>query len=88
MMTPMQTVYKHSESKGKYMRIHDGDLAYDLEQPIDPQTQLRSKWRFTLYRVKPTEEKLGSGDAHTRVEAEKKAKLALARLKAKLTKAA
>jgi hypothetical protein len=70
------------------MRIHDGDLAYDLEQPIDPQTQLRSKWRFTLYRVKPAEEKLGSGDAPTRAEAEKKAKLALARLRAKKTQAA
>ena len=62
------------------MRIHEGDLAYDLEQPIDPKTQLRSTWRFTIYRVKPVEEKLASGDAPTRAEAEKKAKLALARL--------
>ena len=35
-MTPMQTIYKHTDSKGQYMRIHEGDLAYDLEQPIDP----------------------------------------------------
>jgi len=62
------------------MRIHEGNLAYDLEQPIDPQTQLRSNWRFTLYRVKPVEEKLGSGDAPIQAEAEKKAKSALAKL--------
>lgn len=62
------------------MRIHEGDFAYDLEQPVDPQTQLRSTWRFTLYRVKPTDEKLGSGEAPTRAEAEKKARSALAKL--------
>lgn len=62
------------------MRIHEGNLAYDLEQPIDPQTQLRSIWRFTIYRVKPSEEKLGAGEAPTKAEAEKKAKIALAKL--------
>ena len=70
------------------MRIHEGDLAYDLEQPIDPLTQLRSKWRFTLYRVKPAEEKLGSGEASTKAEAEKKAKSALAKIAAKSTRVA
>lgn len=69
------------------MRIHEGDLAYDLEQAVDPQTQLRSSWRFTLYRVKPAEEKLGGGEAPTRTEAEKKAKAALAKLAAKTSKA-
>jgi hypothetical protein len=70
------------------MRIHEGDLAYDLEQPIDPLTQLRSKWRFTIYRVKPAEEKLGSGEAATKAEAEKKAKSALAKIAAKSTRVA
>jgi hypothetical protein len=70
------------------MRIHEGDLAYDLEPPIDPLTQLRSKWRFTLYRVKPAEEKLGSGEAPTKAEAEKKAKSALAKIAAKSTRVA
>jgi hypothetical protein len=70
------------------MRIHEGDLAYDLEQPIDPLTQLRSNWRFTLYRVKPAEEKLGSGEAPTKAEAEKKAKSALAKIAAKSTRVA
>jgi hypothetical protein len=71
------------------MRIHEGDLAYDLEQPIDPLTQLRSKWRFTIYyRVKPAEEKLGSGEAPTKAEAEKKAKSALAKIAAKSTRVA
>jgi hypothetical protein len=70
------------------MRIHEGDLAYDLEQPIDPLTQLRSNWRFPLYRVKPAEEKLGSGEAPTKAEAEKKAKSALAKIAAKSTRVA
>jgi hypothetical protein len=70
------------------MRIHEGDLAYDLEQPIDPLTQLRSKWRFTIYRVKPAEEKLGSGEAATKAETEKKAKSALAKIAAKSTRVA
>lgn len=62
------------------MRIHDGDFAYDLEQPVDPVTQLRSKWRFTLYKVRPAEHKLSSGEAETREEAEKKARAALAKI--------
>jgi hypothetical protein len=62
------------------MRIHEGDFAYDLEQPIDPLTQLRSKWRFTVYKVRPAEHKLASGEADTREAAEKKARAALAKI--------
>lgn len=62
------------------MRIHEGDFAYDLEQPVDPLTQLRSKWKFTIYRVKPAEQKLGSGEAQTQAAAEKKAKAWLAKI--------
>jgi hypothetical protein len=62
------------------MRIHEGDFAYDLEQPVDPLTQLRSKWRFTLYKVRPAEQKLASGEAETREIAEKKARAELAKV--------
>jgi hypothetical protein len=61
------------------MRIHEGNFAYDLEQPVDPLTQLRSKWRFTLYKVRPMEQKLVSGEADTREAAEKKARAELAK---------
>jgi hypothetical protein len=64
------------------MRIHEGDFAYDLEQPIDPLTQLRSQWRFTVYRVRPGEQKLASGQADSREAAEKKARAALAKIAA------
>ena len=64
------------------MRIHEGDFAYDLEQPIDPSTQLRSKWKFTLYKVRPAEHKIVSGEADTRESAEKKARATLAKIAA------
>lgn len=64
------------------MRIHEGDFAYDLEQPVDPVTQLRSKWKFTLYKIRPAEHKLASGEAETRDAAERKAKAALAKIAA------
>lgn len=62
------------------MRIHEGDFAYDLEQPVDPLTQIRSKWKFTVYKVRPVEHTLVSGEAETREEAEKKARAALAKI--------
>lgn len=62
------------------MRIHEGDFAYDLEQPVDPLTQLRSRWKFTLYKIRPAEHKLASGEADTREAAEKKARAALAKI--------
>lgn len=62
------------------MRIHEGDFAYDLEQPVDPLTQLRSKWKFTVYKIRPAEQKLASGEADTREAAEKKARTELAKV--------
>lgn len=70
------------------MRIHEGDFAYDLEQPIDPLTQLRSKWKFTLFRIRPSEEKLASGEADTRDVAEKKARAALSKVASQVSRAA
>ncbi len=62
------------------MRIHDkGDYAYDLEQPIDPTTQLRSGWTYRVFRVRPTEQMIDKGQAETRDEAEKLAKRVISR---------
>lgn len=62
------------------MRIHEGNFAYDLEQPRDPLTQLALNWRFTVYQVRPAEQVIARGEAETRAEAEKKAKSAITRL--------
>ncbi|HEY6348041.1 MAG TPA: hypothetical protein VI636_01405 [Candidatus Angelobacter sp.] len=62
------------------MRIHEGNFAYDLEQPRDPQTQLALNWRFTVYQLRPTEQILSRGEAETRAAAEKKAKSTVSRL--------
>lgn len=60
------------------MRIHyEGDFAYDLEQPRDPQTQLALNWKFSVYRLRPVEEIVAKGEAPTRAEAERKAKGAI-----------
>ena len=59
------------------MRIHEGDFAYDLEQPRDPLTQLALKWRYRIFRVRPMEELVSSGEADTREEAEKNARNAI-----------
>jgi hypothetical protein len=62
------------------MRIHEGNFAYDLEQLRDPMTQLALQWKYTIYRLRPLEERIASGEAADRAEAEKKAKAALARI--------
>jgi hypothetical protein len=62
------------------MRIHENGFAYDLEQPRDPQTQLPLKWRYTVYKVRPMEEVLCSGEAETREEAERKARAEIAKI--------
>jgi hypothetical protein len=62
------------------MRIHEGNFAYDLEQQIDPLTQLRSHWKYTVFELRPLEKALNTGQAATRPEAEDKAKKIIARL--------
>ena len=63
------------------MRIHDkGDYAYDLEQNVDPMTQLRTGWSVKVFRVRPTEQLLEKGEADTREEAEKQGRRAIARM--------
>jgi len=63
------------------MRIREGKYAYDLEQLRDPRTEVRSGWRYTIFRVDPVEEVLSSGEAETREEAERKVRRALAATK-------
>lgn len=70
------------------MRIHEGNFAYDLEQPRDPLTQLALNWRFTVYQVRPAEQVIARGEAETRAEAEKKAKSTITRLVSKERKTA
>jgi len=70
------------------MRIHEGNFAYDLEQPRDPQTQLALNWRFTVYQLRPSEQVLAKGEADTQAEAEKKAKSTISRLVGKERKVA
>jgi hypothetical protein len=63
------------------MRIHDkGDYAYDLEQPVDPSTQLRTGWHFHIFRLRPVEQVLEQGEAKSREAAEKLAKRAITRM--------
>ena len=64
------------------MRIHEGVYAYDIAQPRDPLTQLALKWKFTVYRLRPVERVVTSGEAETFADAEKKAKRSIARLNA------
>ena len=62
------------------MRIHEGNFAYDLEQLRDPMTQVARQWKYTIYRLRPLEERISSGEAPDRSEAEKKARAALDRI--------
>ncbi|HSY11630.1 MAG TPA: hypothetical protein VK976_05520 [Verrucomicrobiae bacterium] len=71
------------------MRIHDkGDYAYDLEQSVDPMTQLRTGWNFRIFRVRPTEQMVEKGEAPSRDEAEKQAKRVISRVLQKEKRAA
>jgi hypothetical protein len=60
------------------MRIYEGDYAYEIEQILDPETQLRTGWRYKIYRVRPGDQLLRSGGAPTREAAEEAGKQALA----------
>jgi hypothetical protein len=63
------------------MRIHDrADYAYDLEQIVDPMTQLRKGWAYHVFHLRPTEQVLEGGEAASREEAEKEAKRVIGRL--------
>jgi hypothetical protein len=64
-----------------YMRIHDkADYAYELEQPVDPFTQLRTGWIYRVFHLRPIEQVLQTGEAGSREAAEKEAKRVIGRL--------
>ena len=52
------------------MRIYEGDHAYEIERVLDPTTQLFKGWRYNVYRVRPTQQLLRSGETQTQEEAE------------------
>lgn len=60
------------------MRIYEGDYAYEIERILDPATQVSSGWRYNVYRIRPRDELLRSGQASTKEEAEEQGKRLLA----------
>jgi hypothetical protein len=70
------------------LRIREGDYAYDLEQRVDPLTQVRQDWKFTMFLVFPSEQILERGVARTREEAEHQAQRAIARIRGEAKRAA
>jgi uncharacterized UPF0146 family protein len=59
------------------MRFYEGNHAYEVERVLDPATQVYSGWRYKIYRIRPNQELLRSGEAATQQEAEKAGRKAL-----------
>jgi hypothetical protein len=59
------------------MRIYEGNHAYEIERVLDPATQIVKGWRYNIYRVRPRDELLQSGDAPTKEAAEEAGRKAL-----------
>ena len=59
------------------MRFYEGDYAYELERVRNAATQLSTGWRYNVYRVRPDDRILRSGEAPTQEEAETAARKAL-----------
>jgi len=62
------------------MRIYEGDFAYEIERVLEPATQVFKGWRYILYRIRPHEQRLSSGEAATDAKAQKLAKAELKKL--------
>ena len=62
------------------MRIYEGDYAYEVERVLDPATQVSTGWRYKVYRVRPADQLLRTGDAATREDAERAGKRALSEI--------
>ena len=60
------------------MRFYEDDHAYEIEPVRDPATQLRTGWRYNVYRIRPDQKLLRSGEAPTQKEAEIAGRKALA----------
>jgi hypothetical protein len=59
------------------MRIYEGDYAYEIEPVVDPATQVSAGWRYKVYRIRPLEQLLRSGDAQSKEAAEESGRRAL-----------
>ena len=59
------------------MRFHEGDYAYELERVRDAATQLFTGWRYNVYRIRPDNKIIRSGEAQTQEEADTTARKAL-----------
>lgn len=62
------------------MRVYEDDYAYEVEPVIDSSTQICQAWRYNVYRIRPAEQLLNSGQVATREEAEKTGKIVLKQL--------
>ena len=62
------------------MRVYEDDYAYEVEPVIDSSTQICQAWRYNVYRIRPAEQLLNSGQVATREEAEKSGKQLLRQL--------
>ena len=60
------------------MRFYEGDHAYEVERMLDPATQLYTGWRYHVYRIRPSNELLRSGEAAIQEAAELAGRQALA----------
>lgn len=62
------------------MRFYEDDHAYEVEPIRDPATQLCTGWRYKVYRIRPDDKLLTSGEAPTQQEAINAGRKALASL--------
>ena len=60
------------------MRIYEGDYAYEIEPVLDSATKVLRAWRYNIYRVRPLDELLRSGEAATKEAAQEAGKRTLA----------
>lgn len=51
------------------MRFYEDDHAYEIDPVRDPATQLYIGWRYNIYRIRPDQKLLRSGEAPTQLSA-------------------
>jgi hypothetical protein len=63
------------------MRIYEDDYAYEIERVLDPLTEILKGWRYKVYRVRPRDEMLQSGEVGSKEAAELAGRRALEEIK-------
>ncbi len=59
----------------KNMRIYENNnFAYEIEEVFNPATRVRTAWRYNLYKVRPQDHRLCSGEAPSQEAAERLAR--------------